>query len=255
MPGAERQGKAPLGWVIVIHGGGWQSVGPSVVATENNTVTFFTRLGWAVDNIDYRKGERSLPDVLGTYDALRQQVGRRTPICLVGHSAGGNLALLTAARRQSVACAISGAGPTDLVHLLHQRAYTPMPPQTAAYTPAWAYQHFVITSFGVDKTVLRKWSPARHARTIHAKLLLGASTFDELVPQQQMRQMRSAMNASHADGTIKTVLLAGADTPTGQFANFTHASITRKALHRWHRDERHLLTRMSRANGPLGGSL
>jgi len=46
-----------------------------------------------------------------------------------------------------------------------------------------------------------------------------------------------------APGAIKTVRLTGANTPTGQAANFTHASVTARALSAWHRDERRLLAR------------
>jgi dienelactone hydrolase len=48
--------------------------------------------------------------VTGFYDRLRAQVGPRTPICAVGTSAGGQLALMLATRRD-LACMISEDGP------------------------------------------------------------------------------------------------------------------------------------------------
>ena len=235
----------PRGWVMVIHGGGWQSVGREAVASEDNTVSFVNGLGWAADNVDYRKGEHSLPDVLAAYDALRRKVGATTPICLIGHSAGGNLALLAAEYRKSVACVVSEAGPTDLVDFPDGHAFVPHAPKTATYSPAWAYEQFMVTSFGARRSVLREWSPVEDAGAIRAAVLLGASSHDELVPQAQMAELRTAMARQDAPGSIKTALLAGASTAAGRVPNFTHASITPHALARWQSAERHLLARFA----------
>lgn len=237
----------PKGWVVIIHGGGWQLVGRKVMASENSTVRYVTSLGWAADNIDYRKAEHSLPDVLATYDALRHRVGAATPICLLGHSAGGNLALLAAELRPSVACVISGAGPTDLVHLADQHAYDPKGLLHAIVSPLWTFLTYVVPSFGTNVSVLRQWSPIAHAGRLDARVLLGSSTHDPLVPQHQMAELRHAMKADDASGTVKTVLLAGADTPKGRSPNFPHASITKPALARWQRDERRLLRSVTSA--------
>jgi dipeptidyl aminopeptidase/acylaminoacyl peptidase len=240
-------GPVPKGWVMIIHGGGWQSVGREDVASEDSAVSFINHQDWAADNVDYRKGEHSLPDVLATYDALRKRVGSKTPICLLGHSAGGTLALLVAEHRPSVSCVISGAGPTDLLHFATEKAHKLSNPVTAIYTPAWAFENYMVTSFGISPEVLQKWSPADHASDLHIPLLLGASTYDPLVPQHQMAVLRGAMKAQHATGTIKTVLLAGKNTRTDAAPNFVHASITKKALASWVRDERRLLSRVATA--------
>ena len=70
---------AAVGWVMVIHGGGWQVVGPSAVAMEDNTVSYLNGLGWATYNVDYRRGEHSLPDVLAAYRKVRSLAGVTTP--------------------------------------------------------------------------------------------------------------------------------------------------------------------------------
>jgi acetyl esterase/lipase len=241
-----KRGK-PKGSVMVIHGGGWQSVGREEVASEDGTATFVTHLGWAADNIDYRKGEHSLPDVLATYDALRRRVGSKTPICLLGDSAGGNLALLVAEHRSSASCVISGAGPTDLVRFAKQKAHQPTNPLVAIYTPAWAFEQYIVTSFGISPTILSGWSPADHAADLHVPVLLGASTYDPLVSLHQMAELREAMKTQHATGTIKTVRLAGKNTPLGVAPNFVHASVTKQALASWERDERQLLARVATA--------
>jgi acetyl esterase/lipase len=247
LPRGPRKGQSPIGWVVVIHGGGWQLVGPAVMASENSTVKFLTGLGWATDNIDYREGEHSLPDVLAAYNALRKRVGTTIPICLLGHSAGGNLALLAAEQRPSVDCVISGAGPTDLVHLASQHAYDPKGLLSAIISPLWTFLNYIVPSFGTNTAVLKQWSPVTDAGAIRVPVLLGSSTHDPLVPQHQMAELRVAMNLDHALGTITTVLLSGTSTPKGQSPNFPHASITKKALASWERDERRLLERVASA--------
>jgi acetyl esterase/lipase len=234
-----RTGKSPVGWVLLIHGGGWQDVGSAELATETSKVKFFTGLGWATDDVDYRKGEHSLPDVLAAYDALRKKVGSSTPICLAGQSAGGNLALLVAEHRTSVDCVISEAGPTDLVHITDQKAY-PLS-GSSVEGPAYAYQATVVPSFGVQTSVLKQWSPVADAGAITARVLLGASAHDSYVPQVQMKELKKAMRRDGASGSIKTVELAGGAASTIVTANFTHASVTKKALAQWRRDQRRLL--------------
>ncbi|HVU62180.1 MAG TPA: alpha/beta fold hydrolase [Mycobacteriales bacterium] len=245
-PLGPRKGKSPFGWVMVIHGGGWQMVGRDVMATEDSTVAFVRHLGWATDNIDYRKGEHSLPDVLAAYDALRRKVGAAERICLLGHSAGGNLALLAAEYRPSVACVVSGAGPTDLVHLAHQPAHPLRNVLGILLSPLWTFENYVLPSFGDAVSVLEQWSPVTEAGRLASRVLLGASTFDPLVPPVQMAELSKAMTAQHAPGSIKTVLLAGTKTPAGAEPNFVHASITDKAMTSWLRDERKLLASVAK---------
>jgi hypothetical protein len=62
-----------------------------------------------------------------------------------------------------------------------------------------------------------------------------------------MAELREAMKTQHATGTIKTVRLAGKNTPLGVAPNFVHASVTKQALASWERDERQLLARVATA--------
>lgn len=231
-PNSELQlpAKAPIGWVLVIHGGGWQAVGKSAVKSVRANAAFFRAHGWGTYNIDYRKGIRSLPDVLSAYDALRRNVvGPRVPICVWGGSAGGNLALLLAARRKRVACVITEGAPTDLTRFTSEPAYGTSPEAG----PNFIKQTGILPSFGGSPQSLWRWSPVRVARHIRARLLLGASSTDPYVPQQQMAEMQYARPAN-----TTTMLLPGSSaTPT----NFTHASITPSALACWHQAELRLL--------------
>jgi acetyl esterase/lipase len=221
----------PRGWVIVIHGGGWQTEGRSSVDGEGYAAEFFQRHGWGTYNIDYRAGPLSLPDVLSAYDWLRHRVGHRATICAWGSSAGGNLALLLAVWRRRLACVISEAGPTDLVSWPNQMAWAPpgVSPRTG---PLYAYEHFMLPTLG--RADLRRFSPVYEAGRIRARLLLGCSTWDYWCPPAQPREMKHALPR-----TTTVMFLAGA--PRTPSLNFTHANVTPTALLAWRRAELRLL--------------
>src|SRR4051794_7527481 len=103
---------APRGWVIVVHAGGWQIVGPGMPGLERPEVDRLTSWGYATLNVDYRRGAAGLTDVLHFYDRLRRRVGAQMPICIDGSSSGGHLALMAAQRRKGVTCVIARAAPT-----------------------------------------------------------------------------------------------------------------------------------------------
>jgi acetyl esterase/lipase len=227
--------KPPTGWVILIHGGGWSLVGKAAVVALRPQAEFFRSRGWGTYNIDYRKGVRSLADVLSAYDKLRRRVGTATPICAWGGSAGGHLALLLAAYRPSVACVISEAGPTNLVRYPSEPAYAP-PGVPRTTGPRWVMRTFIVPAFGSTRSSLWRWSPVRVARRIRAYLLLGSSTWDELVPQRQMLDMQRARPRK-----TKVMLLPGSAIRP---LNFAHASITRAALAAWNRAEVSLLQKV-----------
>jgi dienelactone hydrolase len=232
----------PHGWMIVIHGGGWQTQGKASVDAENYAAKFFQTHGWSTYNIDYRPGPQSLPDVLSAYDWLRRRVGNRT-ICAWGSSAGGNLALLLAAWRPAMACVISEAGPTDLISWPHQTAWAP--PGVSPHTgPVYAYEHFMLPTLGVRN--LRTFSPVYRARRIRARLLLGCSTWDYWCPPQQPREMARARPQATA-----VMFLAGS--PRTASLNFTHANVTSSALVAWQHAEVELLTRLGASRAARRG--
>ena len=221
--------KAPVGWVMIIHGGGWQIVGKQQVIASRPQADFFSEHGWGTYNIDYRAGSKSLADVLSAYDRLRKRAGSSAPVCAWGGSAGGHLAMMLAAFRSTLDCVISEAGPTDLITFPHETAWAPLgvPPTTG---PDWTFDTFAIPSFSDVPRQLWWWSPVRWAPRIKAHMLLGSSTFDALVPQEQMYDMQKV-----TPGLTKVMLLAGtrAKNPT----NFTHASVTPTAQVSWVRAE------------------
>lgn len=170
-PSGDHAGSAPLGYVLLIHGGGWKLVGAGMAGLMDPTADRLNQAGYATLNVDYGPGKRSLPDVLRFYDRLRAQAGPSAEICTYGDSAGGHLALLVAQRRPDVACVIADAAPTDLDAL-------PGGPGGLRRTAR--------RLFG-GPAALRRWSPA--GRKLGQPALLAYGRRDDVVPIGQGRRM------------------------------------------------------------------
>ncbi len=117
-----RAAGAPVGAIILIHGGGFVETGPATMTSLVPLARRFNAAGWETFNIDYHPLARSRPDVVRAYDTVRARVGPNVPICAMGASAGGALALLLAVDRPSLACVMSWAGPTELAPLITLRS-------------------------------------------------------------------------------------------------------------------------------------
>jgi fermentation-respiration switch protein FrsA (DUF1100 family) len=202
----------PGEWVIVIHAGGWRLVGRGMTGLEQPEVDRLNAWGYGTVNIDYHRGARGLQDVVRFYDRLRRRVGRRTPICLDGSSAGGHLALMAALRRPSAACVITRAAPTRLADLhgsLLRDAHRFFDPHGG----------------------LARWSPARYRLACPA--LIAHGTDDPYVGFDQARAMRR----HGVRGRL--VALRPGDAP------WVHTSVARPDLDRLYRIERGLLERIA----------
>jgi acetyl esterase/lipase len=120
-PGGPRDGQAPYGVILGIHGGGWVEAGLGQLTIHRSAVEPGTRVA--------RRRSTSITDHarvrFGRAAALRpcpRTVGPTTPICVTGQSASGHLALLLAADRTDIACEESLAVMTDLKALGAQEA-------------------------------------------------------------------------------------------------------------------------------------
>jgi dipeptidyl aminopeptidase/acylaminoacyl peptidase len=108
----------PRGTVVLIHGGYWRA--PFTAALMHPLVPGFTARGWAVANIEYRRGAAgwaALRDDLTTaLAAVRSSTGG-SRLAIVGHSVGGQLALLGGEAGDAV---VALAPVTDLVRGYHE---------------------------------------------------------------------------------------------------------------------------------------
>ncbi len=207
---APRTGSPP-GALLAVHGGGWAWVGPETLPAMHAAAGRYQAAGWDVLNVDYRAGARSIEDVGAFADALRSALGPRLPMGMYGVSAGGHLALLTAARRDDVRFIVAEGAPTDL------RRLTDTP-------EAQTVGRLARDAFGSSPARLAELSPAHPpvAARIGARLLLATSAADAIVPPGQVGLMVRA----RPDITTGMVLEAGA-------RPFIHAGVSDAAWARF----------------------
>jgi acetyl esterase/lipase len=167
--------------LLVIHGGGWKGLDTASFDSEVATARFFQRLGYETLTFNYRGGAQSIQDAEMFYRLARKRVGPRFPICALGPSAGGHISLMLAVREPDLACVIDLAGPTDLVSLVKQRG--------GAEGPALA-----VRAFG--RSNLAAYSPALHAGSIRAKVMMVYAQNDPVVPVAQGEEMARALPGS-----------------------------------------------------------
>lgn len=116
---------AARGVVVLMHGGYWRSALDS--SLMHPLAGSLLANGWVVANIEYRRGSAGpwptpLEDCRAALDVIRahrRALRVRGPIISIGHSVGGQLALLSA---QQVDAVVALAPVTDVVRTYHDRA-------------------------------------------------------------------------------------------------------------------------------------
>lgn len=111
---------APEGVVVLLHGGFWRPVWARDIMDP--LAVRLTERGWATANVGYRRGDASFPaataDVAAALDTVRTEIAARglsdLPVVVVGHSAGGYLAIRETARRSDGTRAVGLAPVIDL---------------------------------------------------------------------------------------------------------------------------------------------
>lgn len=127
------QGKGPFPAAMFIHGGFWRA--RYDLQHAGFLCAGLTKSGFATFNIEYRRVGNpgggwpgSFEDVTAAYQFLRQLAGKypidAKRVLVIGHSAGGQLALALAAHHNSMNAAVSLAGVVNLrrawdLHLSH----------------------------------------------------------------------------------------------------------------------------------------
>lgn len=100
---------SPKGVVVLVHGGFWRR--PHTLVQMHPLADFFLGQGWAVANLEYRRGDcggdwpHIIEDVKTAFESIRQRAAEKQitgPIVGIGHSVGGQLVLLAAAQQDVV---------------------------------------------------------------------------------------------------------------------------------------------------------
>lgn len=220
------------GVVITLHRGAWAGTGRQAAATEHADAHAWLRRRWLVVNSSYRPGTAGLADVLSAYRRVAAAVRGTLPICMVGASAGGNLALLAATRLPDVGCVVAEAAPTDLVNISSQAAYDPNAEGGASPVGPTYVHDAAVQALGADN--LRRFSPLFVAHLIKARVLLAEAERDPLIPAQQLSDLCARLRSR----CVRRVQLAPGP------LNFVHGRVSRAALSRYRLVETKLARRV-----------
>ena len=245
LPTGAYAGTAPLGVMLVIHGGGWTITSTGAVQSMRSRADRWRARGWETVNLSYRGCGSSVADVLWFYDRARAWYGAGARICSLGLSAGGHLALLVAAQRPDLYCAVSEAGPTDLRRIRDEVAYNPAT-GIADQTIGGRWVHNLgAAAFGAEN--LDAFSPAAQVSPTltRTRVLQGFPADDATVPYGQAIDLADAMRAADPAAYVDSVQLAGGSIPFG------HGHVSQAALDDFHAREAQLVAPVSEATVPL----
>jgi acetyl esterase/lipase len=231
--------------MLVIHGGAWTTTAIGAVQSMRSEADRWRARGWETVNLSYRACWQTVGDVLWFYDRARAWFGSRAKICALGRSAGGHLALLTAALRPDVYCAVSQAGPTDLTKIQGESAYDSA---TGLFTQTrggrWVH-NIGAAAFGEENLATYSPAPQAAATLKGTRVLQAFSADDPLVPWRQADDLADAMRAADPTAYVDSVQLA-----TGTIA-FGHGRVTQPALDDYYARETQLVAPVTTPTVPV----
>jgi acetyl esterase/lipase len=196
-------GKAPYALAIFIHGGFWRA--RYDLGYGGHLCAALTAQGVATANLEYRRVGNpgggwpgSFADVRGAYQFLLQNAGRYgfdpKRAAVMGHSAGGQLALCLAAH-ETAAGAISLAGVVDLQQAYSLHLSNDAVVEFLGGTPAQVKDHY------------QEADPMKLA--IRAKQWLVHGSSDDIVPPSFSRDYVKAKRKEHERAELVEVAGAG----------------------------------------------
>ncbi|MCW3062931.1 MAG: hypothetical protein JWN32_103 [Solirubrobacterales bacterium] len=210
--------------MILIHGGGWYTVGPAALHSGRSSEQRWRAAGWETVGIDYRACAAAPGDVLTFYDLVRQRVGPGVPICVEGESAGGHLALMLAADRSDVACVIAAGTPTNLRSVATEgKAEAASGTGVPKLRTGSAYvQGLARAAFG--RGALGDLSPVTWAGGIRARVLIGTAATDPMVPAAQAQELAAAIKGANPGAYVDVDQLEAGS------VNWVHGPVTQAAV-------------------------
>jgi len=205
------QGAGPHRVMVVIHGGGWRD--RATMSQTGALAEDLTRRGWATWNIEYRRvGEgggwpATFEDVAGAIDRL---AGLDAPLDLdavsvLGHSAGGHLALWAAGRERLPA---GSPGASPVVPLRRAIGMAAVCDLAGAYR-RWRGGAVEGLMGGAPEQLPERYAVADPLAQVplHVPVLLVHGALDKVVPIELAR--RYARAATDAGGTVALVEIDG----------------------------------------------
>jgi acetyl esterase/lipase len=234
-PSGAHAGDAPIGVMVLFHGGGWATNGAGAAEDVRGEADRWRARGWLTVNSTYRACGRSLPDATAVYDRVRATYGPALPVCTFGQSAGGHLALMVAIERPGgVNCVINQGGPTDAASLPTQAAYDAATGGTQTSQPKVVY-NLMIAAFGQENEIGVSPVQAVAPGLTGARVLAVSAARDPLVSYEQMTLLRDRIRAADLTASVETMQLEAGEQP------FVHAPVSQAALNAYYRAERALV--------------
>jgi acetyl esterase/lipase len=236
-------GQPPKGVLILLHGGGWFSNGGGAAQALRGEADRWRARGWRTVNASYRPCGLTVIDALSLYDRVREAYGATRPICTLGQSAGGHLALMVADRRPGgVSCVVDQAGPTDALSIAGQGAFDPATGGLQTFGPKAAF-NTMVAAFGEEN--LTSYSPVQLADPglKGVRILAVTAAQDPLIPYGQMTLLRDVMREDDPAAYVGTMQLEGGD------RLFVHAYVSQAALDAYYQAEEDLVAPLVGGDG------
>jgi acetyl esterase/lipase len=234
-PSGAHAGRPPRGVLILFHGGGWFSNGGGAAQALRGDADRWRARGWRTVNSSYRPCGLTLVDALSLYDRVRETYGGASPVCTLGQSAGGHLALMVAAHRPGgVSCVINQAGPTDPLSIAGQGAFDSATGGVQTNGPKAAF-NTMVAAFGQEN--LPAYSPVQLADPglTGTRILAVTAVEDPLIPYGQMTLLRDVIREHDHAAYVDTMQLTRGDRP------FVHGYVSQAALDAYHQAEQDLV--------------